>query len=149
MKIKTKYHGEVEIDVKDVVSFDFGIPGFPDEKEYVIMPLSDDSVFFILQSVKTDGLAFIISDPFIHFKEYEFDVPEDDLETLKIDKKEDVIIFSIITLVEPIEETTANLQAPLVINQNKKIGKQIIINNLSYKTKHNIYGKKSSSGQKG
>ncbi|MEH7384276.1 flagellar assembly protein FliW [Bacillus sp. JJ1521] len=148
MKIKTKYHGEVEIDVKDVISFDFGIPGFPDEKEYVILPLSDDSVFFILQSVNSDGLAFIISEPFIHFKEYEYDIPKDDLENLLIETKDDVMTFTVITLVEPIEETTANLQAPLVINRNKNKGKQIILNESTYRTKHKIY-RKSSSGQEG
>ncbi|WP_010676913.1 flagellar assembly protein FliW [Bacillus timonensis] len=147
MKIKTKYQDEVELEEKDVISFDFGIPGFPDEKEYIILPLSDDSVFYILQSVKTDELAFIISDPFIHFKEYEFDIPKDDLDILKIEKKDDVVIFSIITVVEPIEETTANLQAPLVINRNRNKGKQIILNDSTYNTKHKIYRKKSSIGQ--
>ncbi|MDR4889996.1 flagellar assembly protein FliW [Fredinandcohnia sp. QZ13] len=149
MKINTKYHGEVEIEQKDVISFDFGIPGFPDEKEYVILPLAKESVFFILQSFKTEELAFIISDPFIHFSEYQFDIPIDDLETLKIEQKEDVVTFSIITLVEPIEETTANLQAPLLINRNINKGKQLILNDTLYSTKHRIYRKKSSTGQEG
>ncbi|MCH1625070.1 flagellar assembly protein FliW [Fredinandcohnia quinoae] len=149
MKINTKYHGEIELNKKEVIHFDQGIPGFPEDKEYIILQLTDDGVFYILQSVNTDQLAFIISNPFSHFKEYEFLIPNDDQEHLKIDNPEDVTVFSIITLVEPLANTTANLQAPLVINLKTNKGKQIILNDSIYSTKHKIYTKEASDRREG
>lgn len=52
MEIKTAYMGKVEINPSNIISFEHGIPGFEDEKEFVQLPISDESVFQVLQSVK-------------------------------------------------------------------------------------------------
>ncbi|WP_436373669.1 flagellar assembly protein FliW [Cytobacillus sp. BC1816] len=137
MNIQTKFHGEQEINKNDIINFPSGIPGFLDEKEFFILPL-EGTELFVLQSVKTTEVAFIVTDPFALFPQYEFDLPEEALEKLEIQSHKDVATFAIMTVRDPFEETTANLQAPLVINQTKKIGKQIILNQTPYKTKHKI-----------
>lgn len=137
MKILTKFHGEQEINREDIITFSFGIPGFLDEKEYYILPLEGTDLF-VLQSVKTTEVAFIVTDPFNLFPQYEFDLPEEALEKLEIKSDKDVATFAILTVREPFEETTANLQAPLVINQTKKMGKQVILSQTPYQTKHKI-----------
>ncbi|RBP91505.1 flagellar assembly factor FliW [Cytobacillus firmus] len=137
MKIQTKFHGKQEINKDDIIHFPSGIPGFLDEKEFFIFPLEGTDLF-VLQSVKTSEIAFIVTDPFVLFPEYEFDLQVEALEKLGIQKEKDVATFAILTVREPFEETTANLQAPLVINQTKKLGKQVILNHTSYQTKHKI-----------
>lgn len=137
MNIQTKFHGEQEINKDDIIHFPSGIPGFLDENEFYILPL-EGTELFVLQSVKTTGVAFIVTDPFVLFPQYEFNLPEEALEKLEIQSDKDVATFAILTVREPFEETTANLQAPLVINQTKKLGKQVILNQTSYQTKHKI-----------
>jgi flagellar assembly factor FliW len=70
--IQTKYHGEIEITDNDMIQFEKGIPGFLDEKRFVMIPLSDDQTFSILQSVQTPYVAFVIASPFHFFPDYEF-----------------------------------------------------------------------------
>ncbi|MGA5690514.1 flagellar assembly protein FliW [Cytobacillus pseudoceanisediminis] len=137
MNIQTKFHGEQEINKDDIIYFPYGIPGFLDEKEFYILPLEGTDLF-VLQAVKTTEVAFIVTDPFALFPQYEFDLPEEALEKLEIQSDKDVATFAILTVKDSFDETTANLQAPLVINQTKKIGKQIILNQTPYKTKHKI-----------
>ncbi|URT70524.1 flagellar assembly protein FliW [Cytobacillus firmus] len=137
MNIQTKFHGEQEINKDDIIYFPSGIPGFLDEKEFYILPL-EGTELFVMQSVKTIEVVFIVTDPFVLFPQYEFDLPEEALEKLEIQSDKDVATFTILTVKDPFEETTANLQAPLVINQTKKIGKQIILNQTPYQTKHKI-----------
>ncbi|WHY33790.1 flagellar assembly protein FliW [Cytobacillus firmus] len=137
MKIQTKFHGEQEINKDDIIQFPSGIPGFLEEKEFYILPFEGTDLF-VLQSVKTTEVAFIVTDPFVLFPQYEFDLPEEALEKLEIQSNKDVATFAILTVREPFQETTANLQAPLVINQTKKLGKQIILNQTTYQTKHKI-----------
>lgn len=108
-----------------------------EEKEFCILPL-EGTELYVLQSVRTQEVAFIITDSFILFPQYEFDVPEEVMETLKIESEKDVASFVILTVREPFQETTANLQAPLIINQTKKLGKQVILNHPAYQTKHKI-----------
>ncbi|HZH60848.1 MAG TPA: flagellar assembly protein FliW, partial [Metabacillus sp.] len=48
------------------------------------------------------------------------------------------------TLKDPFEESTANLQGPIIINENKKLAKQIIINDSPYTTKHKLFSEKAA-----
>lgn len=137
MNIHTKFHGEQEINKDDIIHFPSGIPGFLDEKEFYILPLEGTDLF-VLQSVKTPELAFIVTDPFVLFPQYEFQLPEEALGKLGIQTDKDVAIFAILTVREPFQDTTANLQAPIVINQTKKLGKQVILGQTPYQTRHKI-----------
>lgn len=137
MNILTKFHGEQKINREDIIKFPSGIPGFLNEKEFYILPLEGTDLF-VPQSVETIEVAFIVTDPFVHFPQFEFDLPEEAVGKLEIQSDKDVATFVILTVREPFQETTANLQAPLVINQTKKLGKQVILSQTSYGTKHKI-----------
>lgn len=142
MKINTKYHGEVEIKDEDIWHFANGIPGFPEEKEFIILALPDNDVFSILQSVQTVGIGFVISNPFTFFKNYEFTIDDQILEQLKLKKEEDVQVSVILTVQDPFEKTTANLQAPIIFNVNNKEAKQMILNDPNYFTKYPLFEQK-------
>jgi flagellar assembly factor FliW len=139
MNIKTKYHGEILLEEKDVWHFHKGIPGFENEKEFVILPLPGNEVFSIMQSVVTQELAFVMVDPFIFFQNYNFNLDESTMQQLVIEEEKDVIVSIIMTVKNPFEKSTANLQAPLIFNNKNKIAKQLILNNPDYKTRHPIY----------
>ena len=139
MKINTKYHGELEIAEQEVVEFPKGIPGFLDEKQFVLVPFSEDGMFQILQSVETAGLAFVVTNPFLFLPDYDFKLEQSTVELLEIEQREDVLTYVILTVHEQFQETTANLQGPVVINVNKKLGKQVILTGTSYETKHKLF----------
>ncbi|SHP78902.1 Flagellar assembly factor FliW [Mycobacteroides abscessus subsp. abscessus] len=142
MEIKTKYHGEVQINDHEVINFVKGIPGFPNEENFTILSLEEDGVFSILQSVVTPELAFVIVNPFHYFKDYDFHLEDQVVEALSIKLPEEVQVFTILTVQEPFEKTTANLQAPLIINKNNRMGKQVVLNNEKYTTRHKILGER-------
>lgn len=138
MKIQTRYHGEVETDEKNIWQFPKGIPGFQDEKEFFLYPLADDEIFFVLQSTKEQDIAFVVSNPFSFFQDYDFTLDESSIEMLQLEKEEDVLLLVILTLGETIETSTANLQAPLILNMKNHRAKQVILHDNHYKTKHPI-----------
>lgn len=144
MKIGTRYHGEILVDESQLWLFESGIPGFQDEQEFIILPLEGNEYFNIMQSVKTEQLAFVITDPFIFFKDYDFTLEDGDIYHLKLEKKEDVKVFVILTVKEPLQLTTANLQGPVIFNQKNKMAKQVILKDTSYTTKHLIFQKKEA-----
>jgi flagellar assembly factor FliW len=139
LKVATKYHGEQMIEAKDIIRFEQGIPGFNKEKQFVILPYTEDSLFFILQSVSTPPLAFVIVNPFHFFKEYDIKIEDQVIETLQLSAEKDVTVFVILTVLDPFDKTTANLQAPVIINNEKRLGKQIILTGTDYQTKHTIF----------
>lgn len=146
MKIATKYHGEVEINVDEILKFEKGIPGFLEEKEFTLIPLSDDDIFHVMQSVTNGELAFVLSNPFNFFREYDFQVEDSVVEELELESEKDVLVYSILTVRDPFDRTTANLQAPVIINTKNRKAKQVILHNEQYSTKHPIFEKTKVKG---
>jgi len=144
VKINTKYHGEKEIEEKEVITFVKPIPGFPDEDKFIVLPLDEEGSFFALQSIQNEQLAFVISNPFLFFPDYDFTLENTAVEQLEIASEKDVLVFTILTVQEPFEKTTANLQAPIIINQKKNLAKQVILNQTNYITKHLLFPNKKS-----
>ncbi|MBE4907052.1 flagellar assembly protein FliW [Bacillus luteolus] len=148
MKIQSKYHGEIEINESEIIQFEGGIPGFLEEKRFVIVPLAEeDSPLHILQSVETSQLAFVTTNPFTFFKDYDFEIPDAVVNNLNIRSEQDVAVLVILTVKESFEESTANLQAPIIINMKDQLGKQVVLNDPSFKTRHLLFNPKPSIGQ--
>lgn len=135
MKINTKYVGEVHIDETKIIHFESGLPGFKEETHFTLLDLPGElsSTFQTLQSIKTENLAFIVTSPYHFYQDYEFRLDEQLVEHLAIKSEKDVAVITIVTLKSPFEKSTVNLKAPVIINFNKKCGKQYILNNEKYK----------------
>lgn len=133
MKIITKFLGEIEIVEQDILTFEHGLLGLENEKNFVLLPIDADLPLAILQSVDNAEIGFVVGYPFAFKKDYSFDISEDDRVQLQIEKEEDVLTYSIVTMKETFQDSTINLLAPLIINMDKKCGKQIVLqDNKSY-----------------
>lgn len=139
MQIETKYQGTMHIQKEQVITFEKGLPAFEEEKRFVILPFEEETPFFVLQSIERAEVAFIIVDPFSFVAQYEVKLPDNVIAQLSIQKEEDIAIFVILTVQEPFTKTTANLQAPIVINTVKQKGQQFLMSTSGYKTKHAIF----------
>ncbi|HLR52085.1 MAG TPA: flagellar assembly protein FliW [Candidatus Avamphibacillus sp.] len=144
MEIQTKYLGEVQIDESNIIQFSNGLPGFHGEKQFVLLELPGNPVFQILQSVVTKDIAFILTNPYHFYQDYTFELDDSVLESLLIQTKEEVAVFTIVTLKQPFKTSTINLKAPVIINSQKKCGKQLILNNDEYPTKASITPEKTT-----
>src|SRR3954447_20365214 len=121
MNIKTKYHDEITINEEDIIHFEKGIPGFPSETKFVQIPLTEDGLFQVLQSISSPDIGFITTDPFFFKKDYDFSIEDSVVESLEFQNEKDVKVIVIITAQEPFNYSTANLQAPVIINMvNRK-----------------------------
>lgn len=138
MKIKTAYMGEIEIIPEDIIHFDHGIPGFEEEKGFVILPIEENSIFLILQSTQTEGLAFIITSPYAVTANYNFDLDESTVHALEIKSEIEVAVFAIVSLKESLTQSTVNLKAPIVLNMTNKKAKQVILDNDRYEIRHKV-----------
>ncbi|MGG1572334.1 flagellar assembly protein FliW [Fictibacillus sp. NRS-1165] len=138
MELKTKFHGDIEVEKEDVITFEHGIPGFEEERGFVILPF-EDTPFSVMQSVSTSGLAFVTADPFTYFPGYDFTLPESVVNGLAIKEQKDVFVQVIVTLREDLKQSTANLQAPVIINKVESLGKQVVLIDKKYTSRHLIF----------
>ncbi|WP_291580720.1 flagellar assembly protein FliW [Clostridium sp. UBA6640] len=141
MELNSKHHGVINYSEEDIIFFKNGLPGFEDLKKFIIFPLKDNDSFSVIHSIEED-LGIILISPFMVKENYEFKLKENIVEELKIKEPNEVMIYTTVTLNSNIEKITANLKAPIVINRFSKLGKQIIIDNESYKIKEPIFKEK-------
>ncbi|MFJ6412355.1 hypothetical protein CHI12_01820 [Terribacillus saccharophilus] len=127
MNIETKYFGSMLVDEDKVIRFVKGLPGFQEEKMFVLIDFPDNPVFQILQSTETVHVAFVVASPYHFCEEYSFDLGEQTKEELAITTADQVKVLSILTLRKPFEKSTINLQAPIVINVDALKGQQVIL----------------------
>ncbi len=139
MLLNTKHFGQIEIDDKGIIDFPKGLPGFEDVKKFVLLANDEeDSIFMWLQSVDNQDLAFVVIDPKLIKGDYEVDVQEEEVEELEIREESETIILSIVVVPEDLMNMTANLKAPIIINNSNKKGKQVVLDCKDYSIKHYI-----------
>lgn len=136
MIIQTTRFGEVEYGQNEEITFVNGLLGFEAMKQFILMDQSE-SPFQFLQSTLDPDLAFVVTNPFIFFHDYEFDLKDTIKNKLNLHSKKDVQIKVVIT-VRSETEITANLKAPIVINQSEQKAVQLILDNPEYQTRHSI-----------
>lgn len=139
MKLNTKYHGVKEYEQKDIITFEKGIPGFDNLKRFILFKIEDNDIFGVLHSIDNEAIGLIVLSTFDVDKNYEFDLDEEIVSSLKINNPSDVIVLSTVTLNSDINKITVNLKAPIVINRELKLGEQVILDKENYQIKHPLF----------
>lgn len=136
MKINTKYHGEIEYEEKDIITFKKGLPGLEGLKKFILFPVEDNEMFSILHSIEDENTGLVVTSPFNVLNDYEFKLDEEKMKELQIESHENVIVLNTVTLSSTVENITINLKAPIIINIKMKLGEQIILDNSNYLIKY-------------
>lgn len=137
MLIETKFFGALEVQEDRVITFNQGLFAFEERKRYILLENEDpENPLWWLQSLDDPKLVFVLINPFLFKPDYEFDLSDEDVEELGLQKPEETVVFSLVVIPEDVKKMTANLLAPLIINAQTKKGKQIVLLNSNYSTKH-------------
>lgn len=147
MEIETKSKGKIQIEEDKIYETTEGLYGFEDYHKFALVN-SDYEPFIWLQSLDTPDLAFLIVDPFLICDYYETDIDDESLKKIGVQKPEDLVIMTIVTIPSDGSAITANFQGPLVINKNTKQFIQVILQDNKWSTKVNIIEALGNKGGK-
>jgi flagellar assembly factor FliW len=145
VKVTTKAYGTIDVDERQKILFPHGLFGFESFREYVLLD-ADRQPFYWLQSVDVEQIAFILVNPFLFRPDYEVNIGNEELEDIGIRSPEEALIFSIVTIPPDDGPMTANLQGPVVINRDSRQGKQAILADPRWKTRHDIMAELAGVG---
>ncbi|HBT20194.1 MAG TPA: flagellar assembly protein FliW [Peptococcaceae bacterium] len=149
MKVETSRFGCIEVDEDKIIYFPWGIPGFEDLKKYFLVPVNENPFFTWLQSFDDPNVAFLLVDPFLFFEGYEVELTEDVKKELEIEDRKDIIIQAVTNIPKTgVENATANLVGPIVINVRKRLGRQVILQDVPYGIKHLLFPKKKEGDRR-
>jgi flagellar assembly factor FliW len=137
VKVVTKAYGTIDVDEGQRIRFPSGLFGFESLKDYVLLD-AERQPFYWLQSTEVEQVAFILVNPFLFRPDYEVDISDEELGEIGISAPEKALIFVIVTIPPAGDPMTANLQGPLIINRELRTGRQAVLTDPRWKTKHDI-----------
>jgi flagellar assembly factor FliW len=118
------------------VRLPMGLLGFEQIKDYLLISNPEEEPFRWLRVKDNPSLAFVVVEPFLAVPDYQPDIPQQDVEFLRLSQPQDAVLYSIVTL-RAGGNATVNLKGPVVINRTTGLGKQVIITNAgSYSVQH-------------
>ena len=137
MRVDTKAYGSIDIDERQRIDFPYGILGFERLQRYVLLD-APQQPFYWLQALDLVEVAFVLINPVIFRPDYTVEVPREELEEIGIDSPEKMLTFAIVTIPQNPIEMTANLQGPIIINKETRVGRQSISTNPKWEVRHPI-----------
>lgn len=138
LRVPQTRFGEIEVEADKLIHLEGGLLGFPGLSDYVILDHGRESPFKWLQSTQEGPLCFVVIDPFIFQPAYSVELSEAEVAQLEIEDPSDVALAVIVTVPEDYFQMTANLQGPIVINTRTRKGRQLVLAEGRYTTRHLI-----------
>lgn len=139
MRIHTVNFGDLEIAQDAVITFDDGLPGFPQLRRFVVLEMDDIKPFKYLQALPDDDtppIALYLINPFMVDPSYEFRLMDSDMEAIKSKNSTELTIYAVATIPADPRDATLNLMAPIVINEKDRRGRQVILHDSKYSVRH-------------
>ncbi|OIQ18257.1 MAG: hypothetical protein BM556_08320 [Bacteriovorax sp. MedPE-SWde] len=139
MKINTTRFGELEVDKKDIITFGEGILGFENLKDFFVVDPGDQTLILWLQSSEDGATAFPMIEPKIFKPDYTVNLLPAELNSLKLENLSNASIYTILTIPQDVTTMSANLKAPVVINNKTKKARQIVLQDSKLEVKFEMY----------
>ena len=134
MMIETSRFGPLEVDPQRLITFEDGILGFPEQKQYALVQTGDGSGFYWLQATDTPDLAFVVCDPRLFVPDYRAPVKTEELDQIGLKNPDGAQVFVIVNKVDDL--LIGNFQGPVVINVVTREAKQLVLSDKRYSTRH-------------
>jgi flagellar assembly factor FliW len=141
MLIQTTRFGAVKVTTEDILNFPEGILGFNDLRQFVLLDDPNDEIFAWLQACELPDVAFPVLEPELFAPNYQVALTKHDIESIRLSANERTRCFAIITIPSDATLMTANLKAPIVINIEKRIARQCVLQDNHLAIREPIFSK--------
>lgn len=122
----------------DIIHFKDGIPGFDQNKDFVIVKDENYAPFEWLVCVDGSNLRFAMLNPMIVDPTYNPNITKSQIQGLGLENPEDVLMYCFVTIAPNPSDSTINFMGPVIMNTSTKVGRQIILENSHYGTKEPV-----------
>lgn len=136
MNLETTRFGTVEVDDNRVITFPSGLLGFSSYSDFVLLQPDEQGVFFWLQSTEAPDLAFVVTDPALWLPDFQANIRKDQMQELGLAELAEAQVLVIVNKRDDV--LTSNLQGPLVVNIEGRVGMQLVLADKRWSTRHEL-----------
>ncbi|MCX8083865.1 MAG: flagellar assembly protein FliW [Calditerrivibrio sp.] len=132
-------YGKLEFTEKDLFYMTTPLLGFAHLSDFLLISSEEHLPFYIFHSAEDPTVSFIVVDITMFFPDYAPDIHKRDLKILQAKSVNDLKLFGIVVVPPNPKDATINLKAPLAINPQKRLAKQIILEDDRYQIKTPLF----------
>jgi flagellar assembly factor FliW len=119
-----------ETPVLPQLRFESGLVGFPDARQYFLADAGGGA--FELTSLDEGGSDFVVVAPAVFFPDYAPVIDDVAAARLDLHSAEEALLLLVVTLGPRPEDATANLLAPIIVNQRTRAAAQVVLNGQAF-----------------
>jgi flagellar assembly factor FliW len=119
-----------------IIRMEEGLIGFSGCKDFVLMAKPEIAPFQMLKCINAPDISFLVLNPKVLVPNYYDSVPEREWESIGITDKRRRLAFAISIIGRTPREGSANLQAPLLMNYEAMIARQVILTDSGFSFRH-------------
>jgi len=112
------------------ISMAVPMPGFPAHREFVLVRLNEDGLLYAFTSIQDPELRFLVAPPEPFFPDYAPEIENEVFSALNTRDTDRLLLLTVITA--GVEETTANLLAPIVVDRDSMRAMQVVLSGSGY-----------------
>lgn len=124
MQMHTSRFGCVEIEPEDILLFSRGLFAFENHRHWVLLADDDNDAVAWLQSLSDPEVALPMVSPRRFISDYQLRLNRDQLTPLELAALDQAYVLTV--LGQNDGELTLNLKAPVIINLDRRIGRQVV-----------------------
>jgi flagellar assembly factor FliW len=119
-----------------IIEFVTPMPGFPEHRRFVLARIEGTELLYALRAVDDPAVRFLVAPPAPFFPAYAPEIDDHSLEMLQVSDPSALLVLLVLSVQDHPEKTTANLLAPIVVDQNSRRAAQVVLagNELSIRT---------------
>lgn len=126
MQLHTSRFGLVEIEPEDILLFSKGLFSFENHRHWVLLADADNDAVAWLQSLNDPEIALPMVSPRKFLPGYQVRLARDQLTPLELAALDQAFVLTVLGRNDG--ELTLNLKAPVIINLDRRIGRQVVSN---------------------
>jgi len=134
--------GNLDVDSGRIIQFLEPLAGFPTCRRYALLPYvqsgREDPAIRWLQAMEPPFHTFVVAEPWSVIPDYEPEIADADARQLDALSFAEANLYAIMTVSHAAHELTINLRAPLIVNSQLRLGKQVVLLNGEYNTSHRV-----------
>jgi flagellar assembly factor FliW len=109
-----------------VIDMAVPMPGFPAHRRFCLVRLHDEGLLYAFTSVDDPSLRFLVAPPEPFFPDYAPEIENEVFAALNTKETERLLVMVVITA--GVNETTANLLAPIIVDRDTMRAMQVVLN---------------------
>jgi len=100
--------------------------GFPAHRQFVMVRLNDNGLLYAFTSIEDPSLRFLVAPPEPFFPDYAPEIENEVFAALNTKDPDRLLVLVVITA--GVNETTANLLAPIIVDRDSHRAMQVVLN---------------------